>query len=306
MEPRSRAAIPLASRQDMRARLPGAMPTAHAGPAEYDWLRHGSQMVQQQALRAFSQAMANFFTGTHRRPTWRKARRDEGFRVVALRAEHVRRLSRKTAEVWIPKAGWVRFRWSRAVPEGVKSYRVTMDRAGRWHIACAAIPEPIPAPGNGEAVGIDRGVLVSAALSTGELLHVPGLTARERKRLRRLERKLPRARRGSNRRTRTRLAMARLKARETDRRKDWAKKASTDIARRFDLIRIEDLQIKNMTRSARGTRENPGRNVGQKTGLNRGHPAVRVGPAGRTCAGWKSPQIVYGSASPPTHDGGTS
>jgi putative transposase len=73
--------------------------------AGYDWLRHGSQMVQQQALRDFSQAMANFFTGTHRRPTWRKARRDEGFRVVALRAEHVRRLSRKTAEVWIPKAG---------------------------------------------------------------------------------------------------------------------------------------------------------------------------------------------------------
>jgi Putative transposase DNA-binding domain len=50
----------------------------------------------------------------------------------------------------------------------VKSYRVTMDRAGRWHIAFAAIPDPIPAPGNGEVVGLDRGVTVSAALSTGE------------------------------------------------------------------------------------------------------------------------------------------
>ncbi len=281
-----------------------------AARADHPWLAEGSQMVQQQALRDFAQTMTAFFDPQNPagRPTWRKAGRDEGFRIVGRRGRQwdVRRLSRKTGEVWAPKAGWVRFRWSRAVPEGVKSYRVTMDRAGRWHIAFAAIPEPIPAPGNGEAVGIDRGVLVSAALSTGELLHVPGLTARERKRLRRLERKLPRARRGSNRRTRTRLAMARLKARETDRRKDWAEKASTDIARRFDLIRIEDLQIKNMTRSARGTRENPGRNVGQKTGLNRGHPAVRVGPAGRTCAGWKSPQIVYGSASPPTHDGGTS
>jgi transposase len=152
----------------------------------------------------------------------------------------------------------------------VKSYRVTMDRAGRWHIIFAAIPDPIPTPGNGQVVGIDRGVAVSAALSTGDLLHAPGLTVRERRRLRRLERTLARAKRGSNRRGRVRHAVARLKARETDRRKDWAEKVSTDIARRFDVIRVEDLQIKNMTRSAKGTRDNPGRNVRQKAGLNRG------------------------------------
>ena len=126
------------------------------------------------------QAMANYFGGTHNRPSWRKAGRDEGFRVVAVKPEHVRRLSRRTSEVWIPKAGWIRFRWSRGVPAGVKSYRVTMDRAGRWHVAFAAVPAPIPAPGNGEVVGIDRGVAVSAALSTGELLQAPGLTVRER------------------------------------------------------------------------------------------------------------------------------
>jgi transposase len=74
-----------------------------------------------------------------------------------------------------------------------------MDRAGRWHVAFAAIPDPIPAPGNGETVGIDRGVVVGAALSTGELLHVPGLSAPERNRLRRLERKLVRAKAGLNR-----------------------------------------------------------------------------------------------------------
>ena len=125
-------------------------------------------------------------------------------------------------------------------------------------------------PATGRSPGIDRGVAVGAALSTGELLRVPGLTAQERQRLLRLERKRARAKRGSNRRERVRLAIARLKARETDRRKDWAEKASTDIARRFDVIRVEDLQIRNMTRSARGTRENPGRNVRQKTGLNRG------------------------------------
>ena len=241
--------------------------------AEHEWLAAGSQMVQQQALRDFAQAVAAFFDPRNPagRPSWRKAGRDEGFRIVGRRGRQwdVRRLNRKTGEVWVPKAGWVRFRWSRAVPPGVKSYRLKMDRAGRWHVAFAAVPDPVPAPGNAQAVGIDRGVAVSAALSTGELLHVPGLTARERKRLLHLERRLARAKRGSNRRGRVRQAIARLRARETDRRKDWAEKASTDIARRFDKIRVEDLKIENMTRSARGIQSHPGRNVGAKAGLNR-------------------------------------
>ena len=145
-----------------------------------------------------------------------------------------------------------------------------MDHAGRWHVAFAVIPAPVPAPGNGQVVGIDRGVAVSAALSTGQMLRCPGLTGREQARLRRLQRTLARATRGSNRRSRVKHAIARLRARETDRRKDWTEKTSTGIARRFDVIRVEDLQIRNMTRSAKGTRENPGRNVRAKAGLNRG------------------------------------
>src|SRR4029079_15269553 len=117
------------------------------------------------------------------------------------------------------------------------------------------------ARGNGEAVGIDRGGGVAAALSTGELLRVPGLAARERSRLRRLERTLARARRGSNRRARVKHAIARLRARETDRRKDWVEKASTGIVRRFDVIRVEDLRITDMTRAAKGTWQTPGRKV---------------------------------------------
>jgi transposase len=61
-----------------------------------------------------------------------------------------------------------------------------------------------------------------------------------------------------------------LKAREASRRKDWAEKTSTDLARRFDVIRVEDLHVRNMTRSAKGTRDKPGKNVRRKAGLNRG------------------------------------
>jgi putative transposase len=184
-------------------------------------------MVQQQALRDFAQAMTNFMAGTHGRPSWRKTGRHEGFRVVALKPGDVRRLTRKTGEVRIPKVGWVRFRWSRPVPEGAKSFRITRDRAERWHVAFAWVPDPVPAPGNGEVVGIDRGVIVSAALSTGE-------------------------------------------TREADRRRDWAEKTSTYIAQRFDVIRVENLNVGTMVRSARGTADHPGRGVAAKAGLNRG------------------------------------
>jgi putative transposase len=242
--------------------------------AEFEWLRAGSQMVQQTAIRDHRQAMRHFFNGTHRRPTWRKAGQDEGFGIAGASngphaAWRVRRLSRNIGEVCIPKVGWVRFRWSRAVPEAVKSFRVTRDRASRWHVAFAVIPDPIPAPGNGEVVGIDRGVKISAALSTGEMRNAPRLTAKEHARLLRLERKLARAKPGSNRRARVKAQKARLNVMEVDRRKDWAEKTSTEIARRFDLIRVENLKIKDMTRSARGTLAEPGRNVAQKRGLNR-------------------------------------
>jgi transposase len=241
-----------------------------AARAENPWLEAGSQMVQQQALRDFGQAMRNFFNGTHRRPSWRKAGRDEGFRVVSLNPSKMRRLNRNWAEVRVPKAGWIRFRLSRPVPGGVKSFRITRDRAGRWHVAFAVIPEPVAAPGNGKVVGLDRGVTVSVALSTGEMLHCPGLVQPERARLARLERGLARAKRGSNRRARVKATIARLKARDTDRRRDWCEQTSTGLARRFDVIRVESLDVRSMIRTARGTATTPGRNVRQKAALNRG------------------------------------
>ena len=230
------------------------------------WLAEGVAVIQQQALRDLDQSWRNFFNGTHRRPSWRKARDSNGFRVVG--AFLVRRVSRHVGEVQVPKAGWVRFRWSRAVPKS-KSYRVTLDQSGRWHVSFAAIPPVVPGPGTGEVVGVDRGVAVTVALSNGELLHCPGLSETEQARLLRLQRRLAKAKRGSHRRNRLRVAIARLRARETDRRKDWAEKVSTDLARRFDVIRVEDLKITNMVRSAKGTIEMPGKNVRAKSGLNR-------------------------------------
>ncbi|MGW5193544.1 RNA-guided endonuclease InsQ/TnpB family protein [Kribbella sp. NPDC004138] len=243
--------------------------------AAFEWLRSGSQTVQQQALRDFDQAVRLFYAGTHGRPTWRKTGQHEGFRIVGSQASRIGELNRKWARVRVPKVGWVRFRLSRRVPEA-KSYRVTLDRAGRWHIAFAAIPPPIPAPRSGEVVGVDRGVHVSAALSNGELLRCPGWSVTARARLRVLQRRMARRQRGSKRWARVKAAIARMYAKAVDRRKDWVEKTSTDLARRFDVIRVEALRIASLTRRPKPKLDpaNPGRYLPNrrqaKAGLNRG------------------------------------
>lgn len=230
--------------------------------AAEDWLRAGSSTVQQQALRDLDRAWKNFFAGTHRKPRWRKAGIHEGFRIVGPQAGRVRYLNRKWSAVLVPKVGWVKFKRSRAVPDA-KSYRVTF-KAGQWHIAFAAVPEPILAPGTGEIVGVDRGVAVSLAYSDGRVANAPKPLPVES-----LQRRLSRAERGSNRRKALRARLGRLHARNGRRLKDWVEKESTRVAVEFDLIRVEDLPIASMTRSAAGTVETPGRNVAAKAGLNR-------------------------------------
>ena len=151
LEPGRRAARPLAPRPEGRAGLPGAVPAAHrrpgrapvagrrlpdgpaAGPAR---LRPGDDGVLRPGATRPGGRRGARPGGTRDSGSWARGRQWD-----------VRRVSRKAGQVWVPKAGWVRFRWSRAVPPGVKSYRVTMDRAGRWHIAFAVIPDPVPGAG---------------------------------------------------------------------------------------------------------------------------------------------------------------
>jgi len=230
---------------------------------EHPWLAEMPTVVGQQALRDFRQACTNWWGGTHKRPTWRKRGRHEGFRVTDGHGIRIEQLNRRWSRAWIPRVGWVKFRRTRPVPDA-RSFRVTLDAAGRWHIAFAAIPVPIDAPGNFEVVGVDRGVAVTLAYSDGTMLHAPRPAS-----LRTAARALSRCERASNRRRKAKTRLARVHARNADRRRDFIEKTTTDLVRRFDRIRIENLRIPSMTRSARGTIEAPGRNVRAKAGLNR-------------------------------------
>ncbi|MEU6255813.1 transposase [Streptomyces sp. NPDC047043] len=258
---------------------------------ENEWLREGNADVMQQALKDFARAKNAKFTSGFGAPTWRKRFKHEGFRVIGTdrvpefeadgspklnangaqvmgRSVVVQKLNRRSAQVKVPGCGWVRFRLTRAGLPEAKTFRVTF-RNGQWHIAFALIPDPIPAPGTGQVIGIDRGVTITAALSDGRKLNCPQLTTKDRAQIRKHQRRAARAPKGSEAKTVGYAKVAKIKAKEADRRKDWCEKTSTMLARTHDLVRFEKLNIKNMTRSAKGTVAEPGSNVRQKAGLNR-------------------------------------
>ncbi|MFD8805398.1 RNA-guided endonuclease InsQ/TnpB family protein [Streptomyces sp. NPDC059597] len=242
--------------------------------AACEWLRAGNQTVQVQALKDFAQAKNARFTSGFGDPTWRKKHRHEGFRAIGDdrvpeydedgsaklnvktgkqvmgRSVVVRKLNRRWARVKVPGCGWVRFRLTRAELPRAKTFRVTY-RNGQWHIAFAVIPEPISAPGTGEVVGVDRGVAITAALSDGRTLNCPQLTIKERAKIRKHQRRAARAPKGSPAKATEYAKVAKLKAREANRRKDWCEKTSTMLARTYDLVRFEKLNIKTMTAKAK-------------------------------------------------------
>ncbi|MEV6196688.1 transposase [Streptomyces sp. NPDC051920] len=256
------------------------------------WLAAGNADVQQQALKDFATAKTARFTSGFGEPTWRRKHTHEGFRVIGTdrvpefgpdgspklnaktgrqvmgRSVVVQKLNRHWARVKVPGCGWVRFRLTRPELPVAKTFRITFH-SGRWHIAFAVVPEPLDTPGTGKVIGIDRGVKITAALSDGRKLNCPQLTVKERAQIRKHQRRAARAPKGSEAKTAAHATVARLRAREADRRKDWCEKTSTMLARTYDRVRFEKLNIKNMTASARGTAEQPGRNVRAKAGLNR-------------------------------------
>ncbi len=236
-----------------------------------EWLGEGSSSVQQAALRDLDRAFQNWWKRPDHfgRPTWRKAGIDEGF---CIRDLSVRRINRRWGAVQVPKCGWVRFRLTRQFSdiEAASSARVTLDRSGRWHTSFTAAQPSFQREPTGSAVGLDMGVHTSVATSNGVHLRMPKLLSPgEAQRKRRLQRKMARQTKGSNRRNRTKLSIAKLSAKESDRRKDWIEKTTTILVRDYDFIAIEDLRVKDMTRSGKGTRENPGKNVFVRARFNR-------------------------------------
>ncbi|MGW9193038.1 RNA-guided endonuclease InsQ/TnpB family protein [Micromonospora chersina] len=250
----------------------GQMAEAKKDP-DCAWLADAPSHTLQQTLRDLDRACKRHGTWKVR---WRsKARTAPSFRFPDPKHLAVRRLNRRWGEVRLPKFGPVRFRWTRPLGGAIRNATVLRD-GGRWYISfCVEDGVTEVAPNGKPPVGVDRGVTVAVATSDGRLDDREFVTTGEAARLKRLQQRLSRSlrvhgrNRGSKRRDATRTQLVRLNARIRARRADFAAQTAVRLVRGHGMVAVEDLRIKNMTASAKGTVEQPGRNVRQKAGLNR-------------------------------------
>ena len=239
----------------------------------FPFLKEVPSHCLQQALKDLDRAYQNFFAGTASYPTFRRKVDGDSFRFPDPKQFSLTKSWLHTPKFGRRKGdnGKIRIVRHRRVKGSVKT--VTIIRDGRHWYASLATERVVEAPaapaGDLRVVGIDRGVTNPIALSDGRLLGRQTETARRRARARRLQQALARKKKGSANRRRAAERLAAFKAREARRRKDRLHQISSEIVKSHDVIVLEDLKIANMTRSARGCPEAPGRMVRQKAGLNR-------------------------------------
>ncbi|WP_354645381.1 RNA-guided endonuclease InsQ/TnpB family protein [Kitasatospora camelliae] len=236
---------------------------------DFPWLKDAPSHVLQQTLRDLDRACREHGTFKVR---WRsKARWSPSFRFPAGNLIMVERTGRKWGRVKLPKLGWVRFRWSRPLGGEIRS--ATVSRQGRHWFVSFLVEDGTATPGQhampNTAVGVDRGVKIAATTSTGDFHDRPYVTEGETKRLRRLQQRLARCERGSNRRRTVLAKINAITGRVRDRRADFCAQTAVGLVVRNAVVVLEDLRTRNMTASAAGTTEQPGRNVKAKAGLNR-------------------------------------
>jgi putative transposase len=220
----------------------------------------------QQALKDLDAAYRNFFEGRADRPRFKKKSRHDAFRYPDPKQFVV---DDRHGRVKLPKLGWVRYRQSRAVAGTPK--QLTISRAGgHWFVSIQTeleVAEPVhPAS---SAVGIDVGVAKFAALSTGETFAPVNSFGKYEKKLAREQRKLARKVKFSQNWRKQKARIEKLHAKIARVRHDFLHKTSTAISKTHAMVVLEDLSVRSMSRSARGTVNAPGRNVRAKAGLNR-------------------------------------
>ena len=175
----------------------------------------------------------------------------------------------KDNKVFFPKLGWIKFFKSREVQGKVKNVTITSDGTGNWFAAFCTEEERTTSVRTQGDVGLDLGVTTFAATSDGELIKKPSKIKILMAAKKRLAKAISRKKKGGSNRKKAVLALAQVEAKITNIRKDFLHKISSNLSKNHALIIVENLKIKNMSKSAKGTIEDHGKNVKAKSGLNR-------------------------------------
>ena len=230
---------------------------------ELVWLKECHSQVLQQSLKDLESAFKNFFQQRADFPKFKKKGLKERFRFP-----QGCKLEQQNNRLYLPKIGWVRYRNSREVIGEIKNVTVS-QKCGRFFVSIQTEFEyEIPTHKGGE-IGIDMGVARFATLSNGEYFEPVNAFKTYKGKLAKLQKRLKNKVKFSQNWQKLKAKIAKLHHKITNCRKDFLHKISTQISKNHAMIYIEDLQVANMSKSAKGTVEQHGKNVAAKSGLNR-------------------------------------
>ncbi|MBS4879418.1 MAG: IS200/IS605 family element transposase accessory protein TnpB [Firmicutes bacterium] len=216
------------------------------------WLREVDATALQSSLRDLDAAYQNFF---------RRVKQGQKPGYPKFKSKHNRRRSYKSKcmganikvfgnAVQLPKLGLVRCRVSKEVKGRILSATVSQNPSGKYFVAlCCTDVEMAPLPSTGAVVGIDMGLKAFAIASDGVEYPNHKYLSKSQKKLAKLQRQLSRKTKGSKRREKARIQVARFHEHIANQRKDMLHKLSTSLIRSHDLIAIEDLAPSNMVKS---------------------------------------------------------
>jgi len=235
---------------------------------EHPFLAEPPSQALQQVLMDLDRAIREAFDKKNpkRFPVFKKKRKS----IDSFRLPQGFKVEQCNGRIFLPKVGWVRYRNSRRIEGKQKQVTVSRSHDG-WYFSVQVEVKFHEAPihPSRSSVGIDRGVKQFAALSDGTIIDAGNPLKSRLGRIVRLQRKLARKVKFSNNWKKQKGKISKLHGRVADARRDFLHKATTSISKNHAIVVMEDLKIGNMTRSAKRTIENPGRNVKAKSGLNR-------------------------------------
>ncbi|WP_175691803.1 RNA-guided endonuclease InsQ/TnpB family protein, partial [Burkholderia anthina] len=240
--------------------------TAWRNGTDTPWLADSPVHPLQQTLKDLERAYTNFFAKRSDFPRFKKKGQRDSFRYPDPKQI---KLDQANSRLFLPKLGWLRYRNSRDVPGMVKNVTVSQS-CGKWFVSIQTereVERSIPQATN--AVGIDMGVARFATLSDGSFYEPLNSFRRQEAALRRAQQATSRKTKFSNNWKKAKARVQRIHARIGNARRDYLHKCSTTISQNHAMVCIEDLQVRNMSRSAKGNVEQPGKQVRAKSGLNK-------------------------------------
>lgn len=233
---------------------------------ETPWLKEAPVHPLQHALKDLERAFRDFFAKRAGYPRFCRRGKRDSFRYPDPKQI---KLDQGNARICLPKLGWLRYRKSRTVLGIVKQVTVCAS-GGKWFVAIQTEREVNQPLSQGTtAIGIDLGIVHFAALSNGKFIEPLNSFRCHEDRLGKAQRAMSRKVKFSANWKKARARVQGLHARIANARRDFLHKQSTAICKKHALVCIEDLQVRNMSKSAAGSRERPGRQVRAKSGLNK-------------------------------------